>query len=321
MRSWSIVAAAVGLLMATACAGIGPAADGRPAVVRISDRSVPTPCAEVDNVDLHVAPADGTDVGSFVLRARHPAYFVPGLPDRRAPDFTDCDMTRDPAHAFEPRRVVFWDDGRTRVVGFLFASNWRPSRVPVTVAGRTEPALHLVQVIDTTGGGKGDEVLVVYPSDGYWRIKPLPPVGRDEVAYGTSFLVGPVVEAHGRPIVEFSSLEVDPVARAVTMRFAAGGGGRVAVRSADREETVLDVTLDPPAAGTFLVLRSMFVAPDNADAALLSWRSPGGDAWTERGLDPGTPFAVDADALRLWRRAPSRHNTSAPDTVAESFAR
>lgn len=311
MRS-RLVVASLGLLALSACA----TAEG-PAVVNVVDRSTPTRCAEVDNVDVAVS---GAGVRAFELRARHPAYFVPGLPDSRAPDFTHCDMTQDPAHHFEPRRVVFWDDGRTRVVGHLFASNWRPSRVPVTVAGRTEPALHLVQVIDVTGGGKGDELLVVYPSDGYWRVKPLPPVGRDEVAYGTSFLVGPVIEAGGRPIVEFESLEVDPVARAVTLRFADGGGGRVAIRSADREAVTLDVTLDPPVGeGPFLAFRSMFVAPDNADAALLSWRAPGAAAWRDRPLDPGAPFATAATALKLWRAAPSRHNTSAPDVSVEGF--
>ena len=39
---------------------------------------------------------------------------------------------------------------------------------------------------------------MLYPQDGYWRARPLPPVNLKWSAYGSSFLVGPVEFDSGR---------------------------------------------------------------------------------------------------------------------------
>ena len=68
------------------------------------------------------------------------------------------------------------------------------------IGNRVEKGLHLLQVWMIRPMG-GEEVLVLYPQDGYWRLRPLAPAGMAPTAFGSSFLVGPV-EVEGRPIVQ-----------------------------------------------------------------------------------------------------------------------
>src|SRR3546814_15812817 len=92
-------------------------------------------------------------------------------------------MISDPKVSDQLVEGVLWDYGRTNIVGYRFASDWRPTRVPVTVGDRTVDGLHLIQMFHYLNGDP-EEFLVTYPSDGYWRAKPLPPAGRQETAYG-----------------------------------------------------------------------------------------------------------------------------------------
>ena len=113
------------------------------------------------------------------------------LADRWAPDFTNCDMSNDPVFTFEKRRVTIYETESWWLVGLTFPSFWRPNQVPVRVGNRVESGFHLLQVW-TWRDGIADEVLVLYPADGYWRARPLPPVNLRWSAYGSSFLIGPI---------------------------------------------------------------------------------------------------------------------------------
>ena len=66
-----------------------------------------------------------------------------------------------------------------------------------------------------------EEVLVVYPQDGYWRVRPLPPRHLGENAYGSSFLVGPV-EVGARPFVALSEIAFEPETQAFHAQVRAG---------------------------------------------------------------------------------------------------
>lgn len=284
-------------------------ADG--ARMRIQDQSTPTRCAEDDNVYVAMS---GELVRRFAIVSEHPRYISPSMPDQRDPDFTDCDMTADPKFKYEPFEGVLYDDGRTRVVGYRFPSDWRPTQVPVTVGGRTVVGLHLIQMFEYLDG-KAEEFLVTYPSDGYWRAKPLPPLGRVETAYGTSFLIGPLRE-EGRPIAEIATLHIDPVARQYRLAFADGSTATLSVAEITRMRAELHVELSRPVAGhPFAGMRSMYVTADNADAARLGWLPAPGAAWRDQPLNPGVPSTAEGIAVRLWRAGLSRHNTSAPETA------
>ncbi|HMK80037.1 MAG TPA: hypothetical protein VK438_10325, partial [Xanthobacteraceae bacterium] len=163
-----------------------------------------------------------------------------------------------------------------------------------------------------------EEVLVLYPPDGYWRARPLPPAHMRWSAYGSSFLIGPI-ENEGRPFVDIRDVSFDPETRSFRLSFARGGGATVRLRTLDQERIVLDVGLDPVGAERpFAALRSMFVDETDADVAQLGWRAKGSEAWQQA---PIMEFKR-ASAAELWagRTVPSRHNVSAPDMIFRDFS-
>lgn len=281
--------------------------------VEFIDASKPTRCAEEDNVYVKVQAAG---VRSFTISAEHPPYIAAVTTDSTAPDFTHCDMSGDPKHSFTPRELVLYEDASIRLVGHTFSNFWRPDVVEVRVRDRVERGLHLLQLL-RRGPQRDIEILVVYPADGYWRAKPLPPSQLPDSAYGSSFLFGPI-EEDGRPLVAIRSLEFDPAQLRFTLQFERGGTGRLDVVEASAQRTRLAIDLGESArAGTpFAALRSMFVTIDNADASIASWREAGANRTA-----PIIGFGRAAsERARFGRDLPSRHNLSAPDHVFADFS-
>jgi hypothetical protein len=305
--------ARLALVTAYIAAGIVAAA-AEPIAVEVLNASVPTLCAETDNVYLKLVSADAR---AFAVEASHPAYAGTIVADRSAPDFRNCDMSSDPVFRAEPRRVTLYETNEMQLVGHTFTSFWRPNTVPVRVGTRVETGLHLLQLY-TKYKERTEEVLVLYPADGYWRARPLPPVNLSYSAYGSSFLIGPV-ETTGRPFVDITDIAFDPATRTFRLAFARGGAASLTLDAVDQERISLAVRFDAPvgAAQPFAALRSMFVTETNADVARLAWRVPGAAAYETA---PVMAFRR-ADALELWagRRLPSRHNTSAPDMLFGAF--
>jgi hypothetical protein len=300
------VACAACLLLAS----LGCLAPATAAEVDIVNASRQTACAEEDNVYVQLR---GAGVRWFGIRAEHPHYARQLRRDSTAPDFTACDMSNDPSFAFRPRRVLLHQDANYRLVGHTFRSNWRPESVDWWVGLRREVGLHLVQLSRRTPSG-WVEVLVVYPSDGYWRVKPLPPRGLRDSAFGSSFLFGPV-EEDGRPLVRISTIHFDPATLTFRLQFRSGGQGFVRVTEASSLATALALEVDPPVVHNqpFAALRSMFVTPEQADVAIVGWPArPSGESILEFG-------AIRSSSVRFGRQVPSRHNLSAPDLVFDGF--
>jgi len=281
--------------------------------VDVVNASEPTLCAEKDNVYLKLISPQAR---RLTIEAIHPAYIGTILVDRWAPDFTNCDMSADPVYTFQKRRLTIWETEEWWLVGLTFPSFWRPNQVPVRVGDRVETGFHLLQVW-TWRDGRADEVLVLYPADGYWRARPKPPVNLRWSAYGSSFLLGPI-EIEGRPLVDIRSVAFDPATMTFTLDFARGGGASLRLAKLDDERIVLDAALTAPVEGRpFAALRSMFVTEGNADVAHVGWRALGGQSWSR---SPVMDFSR-ASAAELWagRLVPSRHNTSAPDMLFRDF--
>ena len=281
--------------------------------VEATSHTVKTACAESDNVDIRFTSAE---IRRFRISAVHPPYIGTLGVDRTAPDFTACDMSRDAAFAAPPRRVTLWESSDWWLVGFTFPAFWRPNTVPVRVDRRIENGLHLLQLW-RWHKERAEEVLVLYPADGYWRARPLPPAHLRANAYGSSFLIGPV-EVQGRPLVDLRSVTFEPTTRSFTLEFTRSGSVSVAIEHLDEERIVLDVTLSSPLEGPVAAIRSMYVTDSNADVSKLDWRSPNEPGWKSGGI-----LAFDKArvlALRAGRDVPSRHNTSAPDLVFDRFA-
>jgi hypothetical protein len=283
--------------------------------VTFVDASKPTRCAEEDNIYVKLV-AEG--IRSLSLSAEHPPYIRAVSTDSTAPDFTHCDMSGDPKFEFSPRTLTLYEDSKIRLVGHTFNSFWRPDIVEVKIGDRRERGLHLLQLLRREA--KADiEVLVVYPADGYWRAKPLPPPQLADSAYGSSFLFGPIEEDQ-RPFVAMSSIEFEPSALRFSIRFRDGSSGVLQVTEASSTRTRLRMTTDRPSLSDrpFAALRSMFVTLDNADASVASWESGQGGRRTE----PIIGFSrFDSTAARFGRDQPSRHNLSAPDHVFGDFSR
>jgi hypothetical protein len=311
------------LLVAAVAGGCAPAGrvPGGPLLAEFTNASQPTRCAEEDNVYVKVS---GSGIGAFRIVAEHPPYIASVRVDSTAPDFTHCDMSNDPVHVFQPRTVTLYEDARTRLVGHAFPTFWRPESVDVRVGDRVERGLHLLQLlrrsIPAPGGEPRDiEILVLYPTDGYWRPKPLPPSALADAAYGSSFLFGPI-EHDGRPYVALREVVYDPARDAFAVQFRDGSRGEVAIAGVSRERLVLSLSLDAPLAPgrPFAALRSMFVTPVQADVSLVEWNAgPSGP----RSTAPVLAFdGIRAPAARFGRSEPSMHNLSAPDLVFEGFA-
>ena len=302
-------------LIACASPALGPPALAAPASVRIANESVPTLCAEEDNVDLRL---HGATVRRFRVEALHPAAVGTIVQDITAPDFTDCTITDKEDFRFTPRTVVMHEDDRLKVVGITFDKFWRPDRVPFTVGNRTEDDFHLVQLYHKEPGKEPYEFLVIYPVDGYWRLKPQPPASLSDIVYGTSMLVGPI-EVMQRPIVNMRAIRFDPATLTFHLDFRLGGSAEVKVAGLDRSRVSLDVALSQPISGRpFAALRSMYVTETNADGARVEWRAAGANRWQE---SPVMDFrGGEGIEMKLTRAVPSRHNTSAPDYRFVGFA-
>ena len=296
-------------------AGIGAARAADQLAVEAVNASEPTLCAEKDNVYLKLQSGE---TRRFTVEAVHPAYMGTIVVDRWAPDFTSCDMSNDPSFKFEKRRLTIYETEEWQLVGLTFPNFWRPNQVPVRVGNRTETGFHLLQLW-TRHQERAEEVLVIYPADGYWRARPLPPQNLRWSAYGSSFLIGPV-EVEGRPFVDIKEIAFDPATRTFALAFARGGSATLRLDKLDQERIVLDVALGQPVTADrpFAALRSMFVTEGNSDVAWIGWRSKGAQSWSQA---PVMAF-TKASTAELWagRLSPSKHNTSAPDMVFKDFS-
>jgi hypothetical protein len=311
---------AAGWIAAAATGGV-PAAAAEPIGVEVINRSVATECAEEDNVSYQFR-ADR--IAGYTISVASPAYLGQVVRDITAPDFSKCPWYTPPppspyAKPYNPPTAVLWEDEQYIVKGVVYPDFWRPTVVPVKVRTVNQNFLHLVQVWKKVAGGGALEFLVMYPQDGYWRLKPLPPYRMHEVTYGSSFLIGPVEEST-RPFVAYKAVEFDPETLTFTLDFAKGGKGFVKLTDLDVGHAAVRVSYDPPLGGAlpFAGLRSMYAGPLHADTAEAIWRRvPGGPAEKASVIDFKTGRAAE---ITFGRSVVSTHNTSAPDMTYGAFS-
>lgn len=310
----SLLALSLSLALTTVAAAAPP-------MVTVENHTRPTLCAEEDNVSLTLRAAG---VRRFTVEALQPAYLDRIDRDTTAPDFSNCNFDggahpTDPSFQFTPRRVVLHDGAQWQIVGMALPSFWRPAEVPVRVGALRDKGFHLIQVFaKDASGGKPLEALVMYPADGYWRLKPLPLPRFDDGVYGSSFVMGPIVDA-GRPVADIVSIEIDAKPLAFRLAFADGSRADIRVTEVSRKRTAMTVTMTPATthARPFAVLRSMYVAPDNADMSEVRWKR--GARATPQTLALPDVSTLQATDVQFGRALPSKHNTSAPDLRFSDF--
>jgi hypothetical protein len=285
--------------------------------VTVENASEPTLCAEKDNIYLKLT---SPDVRRFTIEAAHPNYITMLTADRSDFDLHNCpDLAAAPVITEKPRRVTLYESQSWQLIAHTIPNFWRKNAVPVRVGDKVFNDAQLLQVW-TRHKDHAEEVLVLYPQDGYWRAHPLAPEALRWSAYGSSFMIGPI-EFDQRPLVNIREVVFEPDTRTFRLAFTRGGSATLRIAKLDAERETLEVTLDPPVGGglPFAALRSMFVTEINNDVAHVGWREPGAQRW-ERA--PILDFK-GAKAEEVWagRFVPSRHNTSAPDMTFRDFRR
>lgn len=314
MRSLTALVLSIALSLHAAPVAQAASLDGL--AVDVVNESEEVLCAEKDNVAIAFA---NKDVRSFRIEAAHPVYLAAGMRDNFEADWTACDMSADPSYVApgQPRKVTLYEETEMWVVGYAFPAFWRPSTAKVRIGDRVEEGLHMLQVwlLRTDGA---EEVLVLYPQDGYWRPRPMTPPTMRNTGYGSSFLVGPI-DREERPHVKFKEVSFDPKTRTFTLQFEKGGSATVRMVKADSNRLALDVAFDKGIEnGPFAMLRSMYVTEFNNDMARVAVREREAKGWRE---DNVMKFKK-AHATDIWmgRLSPSQHNTSSPDVVFNSFS-
>jgi hypothetical protein len=289
---------------------------GAELAVKAVNKSTPEICAERDNVELDfISP----QVRHMEVQAVHPAFIGMIGKDRWAPDFSACNMPH--AEGALPRKA-FFESPTLWLTGLIDPNFWRPTDIPIKVGDHVESGFAYIQLW-MLFRERAEEVLVLYPADGNWRIRPLPFGDMRWTAYGSSFQIGPLEiqnsPAGPRPVVAIKDIAFDPAKKAFTLNFARGGSATVTVKQVDQDHVALSVDYSGamPDNLPFAALRSMYTTETNADVAWIGWREKDGRGWSE---SPVMSFPGGA-VTELWagRKTPSRHNLSAPDMIFSHF--
>jgi len=309
------LASALACLLVLAAAAPSDAQEKPNLAVEARNLSTPDICAEKDNIQIDfVSPA----VRSFRVQAIHPVYIGGIGVDRYAPDFSSCSFFTNKYFGEDGERVTLYETPSLQIVAYRLPNFWRPARTPIRIGQKTFEGFHAAQLW-VRHRERAEEVVVFYPPDGYWRIRPLPFGDMRWTAYGSSFLIGPV-EVQERPIVDLSAIAFDPASKTFTLEFRRGGSARMTLQALDQDHVSLDVAFDGamPADLPFATLRSMFATETNSDVARAAWLPKGADAWSEGSI---MDFRK-GEVTEFWagRRLPSRHNTSAPDMSFSLFS-
>lgn len=284
--------------------------------VSVENQSEAVLCAEKDNVSLAMSSAA---VKQFRVEAAHPAYIGTLHEESSDPDWTACDFTGEAVNVNPPRRNTIYEEIEMWVVAHRNDTFWRERKAKVRIGDKVWEGFDMLQVWVISHMG-GEEVLVLYPQDGYWRLRPKAPTGRRPTAFGTSVLIGPVTMDKGRPVVDIEEVEFDPKGRTFTLKFVGGGSASVAIAKLDAERNRLDVTFDKAIAGKpFAAMRSMYVTRLNNDVADIAVLEKGAKGWRE---EPIMAFKGAASATDVWagRTTISRHNMSSPDMIFGAFS-
>lgn len=270
-----------------------------------TSKSAGTSCAEEDNVNI---PLFG-GAKSFVVEATHPTYAVGA--DNCAADFTNCPAASDPSYPFTAGAFTLYDDGETVVQAVREATWWRQAGMAVSVDnGPATQQIHYLRLYrKIQGANEWPQFLVMY-QDGNMRLIPQPPAGADRVCFGASVLIGPAVPAK-RPLAEIASIRYVTATRTLQINYAAGGSAAIAIQEVSRQVSRVGVTVNYPVSdAAFATFRSMYVAAGNSDTDAVRWTGSDtaahDDAIMTFGGGPATEWL-------FYRRARSRHNTSAPD--------
>jgi hypothetical protein len=278
--------------------------------IQLDNQSQPTLCAEEDNIKIYLT---SPGITNFRVSAFDPGWWP--LDSNCPPDFTNCDPNDPNGYPFTPDEKQLYDDTVWWIRAFREAEWWLPQGMTATGPLGTLEDSQRIEIGKQLGSG-WPSFFVLY-ADGYMRLIPHPPDGSDSVCYGSSVIIGPVVEAD-RPLAQISAVMVDVDAAdqlaLVDVEYTSGGSALLRAR-VDQTQATVDVFINYPTDGPFAAFRSMFVAEDNCDAARARVHLGGTVVLDSLILDPNFPELVTGDQFFFYRTVESEHNQSAPDIL------
>jgi hypothetical protein len=284
-------------------------------LVLARNETVPTLCAEEDNVNVALLTPSNRIITSYSIEARHPAY--PYDEDHGDPIWGNCPPGGGIDFPFDnPGRFSVYNDGITDVVAVREERWWRPTGMTVIGRDNTVYDAHYIAVHRMVEPGNYPQVLVFY-QDGNLRLKPHPPEGRVDTLFGTSVVVGPA-PVSDRPFVDVSSVEYLHDSDSFEITYSSGESARLRFDAVTRElsRVQVEVGYATPADVAFATFRSMYVADGIADADHMEWVDPTGAEYGH--LILGFPGGLGSEFF-LYRESWSIHNTSAPDIWVGDF--
>jgi hypothetical protein len=210
-----------------------------------------------------------------------------------------------------------YDDGDV-AVRVMDVSGWpyESGMAVHIVGGPSRPDHDYIQFIKRADDDHAPPQIFVLYANGYARIIPQPPAGREErVCFGASLIIGPAAEDPLFPITPIDRLDIDPQKMTIKVQYSNGSSAVLQLQAEPGKTTVrvTDVTYDTLTA-PFVTLRSMWVANDNSDIARIQAASSPGVRQTYT-IDPKHEewTTLPSDSWLFYRPTYSRHNTSSPD--------
>lgn len=284
--------------------------------VRVRNQSTAPSCEGPENLVLTFV---SETVRRLRIEARHPAFTTALATDADVPSYLGCPT--DPAAAMpvapEGAGQVLVETAELRVSGHGAPGFWRAAAVPVKVGDKRFDGLGRLDVALKRNGAVVT-VLQLYPADGSWRLRPLPPPHLARTAFGAAVLIGPVAQER-QVLVKPASIAIAATGRTFTLTFEAGGSAEVTLAGVDDQRLSLDTTFAQPVTAPFAALRAHYVMQGEADITRIAWRSSGSAALGEA---PVMSFTDTPDVTLLWagRLTPTRPAPTAPDLVFSGFA-
>ena len=184
------------------------------------------------------------------------------------------------------------------------------------VGGPSRPDHDFIQFLKRADNDHDPPQIFVLYANGYARIIPQPPAGREQrVCFGASMILGPAEEDSLYPITAIERLDIDPLKMTITVKYKNGSSAVLYLQAEPGKTTVrvTDVTYDTVTM-PFVTMRSMWVADDNSDIAGVQTASSSGGLQTYTIVSqPEEWTTLTGNSWLFYRPTYSRHNTSAPD--------
>lgn len=288
-----------------------------------ANSSSPTTCAEDDNINVPIfAP---NKIRHFQVIASHPTYEVGE--DNCAADFSGCssDDVSTTLQTVDCQKI--WDDG-INVIKVCIDSNWWlgvANTMTVRVGNQSISGHRLVWHRKIEDEASWPEFMVLY-QDGNMRLKPHPPLGRSDVCFGSSVIIGPAPSDPTRPFVKIEEVILYPnnMSLRIVYDTEMSGGSDCPPTgcvdslsswvnfSVDREQAVAYAEIDHVTSEPFVTFRSMYVSDGNADVDHIE-TAEGNFSFLNGSLPPWS--SLSGPWWFFHRATRSRHNTSAPDIL------